>query len=122
MNENQVRNQCRIKERKVNTWSSRNDWDIGFDGRLPCSYFIAHLVDNARRRANKTDATVDASLCEICPFGEETVARVDGVDSVFFGDTDDFRNGQIRSNWSQTFANQVRFICLLPVHLHLVLL
>lgn len=106
----------------MNTWSSRDDWDIGFNGRLPCSYFIAHLVDNARRRTNKTDATVDASLCEICPLGEETVARVDGVDAVFFGDTDDFRNGQIRSNWSQTFANQVRFICLLPVHLHFVLL
>ena len=103
------------------TRSSWNDGDVGLNRRLPCGYFVAHLVDDTGRWADESDAAIDAGLCEIWPFRQETVAGMDGVDAVLFADSDDFGDGKIGLNWEQTLANQVGFISLLPVHLHLVL-
>ena len=103
------------------TRSSWNDGDVGLNSRLPCGYFVAHLVDDTGRWADESDAAIDAGLCEIWPFRQETVAGMDGVDAVLFADSDDFGDGKIGLNWGQTLANQVGFISLLPVHFHLVL-
>ena len=107
--------------RRHRTGRSGDDGHAGVDGRLSGRHLVAHLLDDARRRSDEADAAVDAGLREIRPLRQETVAGMDGVDVVLLGHADYLRNGQVRLNGRQTFADEERLVGLLAMHVHLVL-
>ena len=62
-----------------------DDWQAGVYGRLPRLHLVPHLGHDGGGGADEADASGLARVGEVGPFGEEAVARVDGVDVVRLG-------------------------------------
>lgn len=96
--------------------------NAGGESRLSGLHLVAHSGHDLRRRADESKSSVDACLCEVVSLGEEAVARMNGIDVVLFGDLNDLGYVQVGLDRWQTSTDQIRFIGLLSVHLHTVLL
>ena len=69
--------------------------------------FVSHFVDNIRLWSDEFYSIVGAGLREVGSFGQKSVAGMNSVDVLFFADSDDVRNVEIRGDRGFSFANAV---------------
>ena len=79
----------RLAFRLDNTVAARRDGHPGLDRLLARHVFVAHQPNGFGGRTDEFDFATGADLGEMGVFGEEAVARVDGVRIGNFGRTDD---------------------------------
>jgi len=75
--------------------ASRGDGDAGFAGIFSSEGFISHSADRFGRGTDEADVAGLANFGEVGVFGEESVARVNGVHVSNFGGGDDSVDFQI---------------------------
>ncbi len=83
-------------------WSERR-----FPGQFLRGGLIAKDPQQIRRRPDERDVIVDAGLRQIGVFGEKSIARVDRIDAVGFGDIDQRLDIQIPLTGSPPWAGPI---------------
>jgi hypothetical protein len=105
----------------------RHHRHAGFDGKVARRHLVAEPAHGIGGGADKDDAGIVAGIDEFRAFGQEAVARMDGIDVVFLGDADDFVDGEIGVDGAERFVqmraatDQIGLIGLEAVQRQLVL-
>lgn len=105
-------------------------WSIssGYDRHPSCdrclsgSHFVSHLLDDLGGGSDEPHTCIDDGLGEVVSLREKPVAGMHSIDIILLAHANDFGNAQIRIDWRQSLAHDIRLIGLLSVHVHLVLL
>ncbi len=78
-----------IHDRAVTTWNILNTSFFSLDTSID---FIAEHNQMFYFRTNKNNAFFFTAFCQVCIFGQETVARMDSINVVFMGNPDNIFN------------------------------
>ncbi len=91
---------------------SRHHRHARLDRRVARCHFVAKLAHDLGQRADPADSRVDHSLREVRVFGEEAIARMDGIDLRLPGNAQDIVDIEISRQRLLTFADQVALVSL----------
>ena len=69
--------------------SAGDDGEAGRDGRLPCGHLVPHLGHHRPLWSDEANAGLDAGVCKVRTFREESIAGVDGVNIVLLANTNE---------------------------------
>ena len=87
-----------------------DDRHAALHGDLLGRELVAHLAEHVARGADERDAGFFAGAGEVRVFGQEAVARVDGIDAAALGQVDDLGDVEIRAQGALVLADEVGLI------------
>ena len=87
-----------------------DDRHAAFHGDLLGRELVAHFAEHVARRPDERDAGLFTGAGKVRVFGQEAVARMDGVDAAALGQIDDLGNVKIRTQRALVFTDEIRLV------------
>ena len=87
-----------------------DDRHAAFHGDLLGRELVAHLAEHVARRPDERDAGLFTGAGKVRVFGQEAVARMDGVDAAALGQVDDLGDVEIRTQRALVFTDEIRLV------------
>jgi hypothetical protein len=103
------------------SWGSRDNGDVGLDSERSCLGLVSQGVDGLGSGTDEGDSCVLDLFSKLRVLGKESVTGVDHVDVVLQSNSDDVVLGEVGGDWGHALADEVRFVRLVSVGTHSVL-
>ena len=81
-----------------------------------CSHFVTHAFEQFRSRSDKGDTSVFTGSCKLRVLREETVTRVNEIDTLFLGKRNNRINVKVSRNRTLSLTDQISFVGLEPMN------